>query len=218
MEKIRVLIVDDHPLVRRGVRELLETHKGWEICGEAATGVEAVEQVRRVKPNIVVMDISMPEMDGFEAIRQIRAIAPEVEILALTMHNSEPMFRGVMEAGAHGYVLKSDLDGRLIDAVGALAEHRAFFSPSVSQTILEGFFQGRERTRVGSADSRSLTPRQREVLQLLARGKSNKEVASALGISTRTAEAHRHQIMSRLNIQTLSELVLFAVRNRLIEP
>src|SRR5512146_113412 len=127
MEKIRILIADDHPVVRRGVQELLETREGWEVCGQAATGAEAVEQVQRLKPDIVIMDISMPEMNGIEAIRHMRAIAPEVEILTLTMHDSESMFRGVMEAGAHGYVLKSDLDGRLIEAVEALSEHRAFF-------------------------------------------------------------------------------------------
>lgn len=218
MEKTRILIVDDHSVVRHGVRTLLGTHEGWEVCGEAATGAEAVEQVKLLKPDIVIMDISMPEMNGFEAIRRIHTAAPEVEILTLTMHDSEPMFRGVMEAGARGYVLKSDLDVRLIDAIQALSEHRAFFSPSVSQTILEGFFQGKRRAQAGAGDLRALTPRQRQILQLLAQGKSNKEVASALGISTRTAETHRHQIMNRLKIKTLSELVLFAVRNQLVEP
>ncbi len=217
MKKIRIVVADDHSVVRRGVRALLETRKGWKVCGEAATGAEAVEQVKRLNPDIVIMDISMPEMNGLEAIRQIHAIAPEVGILTLTMHDSGPMFRGAMEAGAHGYVLKSDLDERLIEAVEAICAHRAFFSPSISQAVVGDFIQGVGRGRLRTRDPVALTPRQLQVLQLLAQGKTNKEVASTLGISTRTAETHRYQIMSRLKIQTLSELVLFAVRNHLVE-
>lgn len=218
MGKIRILVVDDHHVVRRGVRDLLETHEGWTVCGEAGTGAEAVEQAKRLKPDIVLMDISMPEMDGLEAVRQIRAFAPEIEILALTMHDSESTFREVVKAGARGYVLKADLDGRLIEAVESLSGHQAFFSPSMSEMILEEISEGKGHAHTDAGDAGALTPRQRQVVQLLSQGKSNKEVATALGISTRTAETHRHQIMTRLKIQSLSELVLFAVRNRLIEP
>jgi DNA-binding NarL/FixJ family response regulator len=217
MEATRILIADDHPVVRGGLRVLLGTREGWEVCGEAATGLEAVEQAKLLKPDVVIIDISMPEMDGFEAIGQIRALDPKTEILALTMHESEAMFRGVMQAGAHGYVLKSDLDGRLIEAVEALCDHRAYFSPAISQTILQGFFQGRASVHQAAGDPGTLTPRQRQVAQLLVQGKSNKEVATALGISTRTAETHRHQIMTRLKIHSLSELTLFALRHRLID-
>ena len=211
---IRLLIADDHPLVRRGLRSLLGTHDGWEVCGEACTGTEAVQMVKELRPEILITDISMPDMGGFDAIRQIHAFDPNIGILMLTMHDSETMLRGAMEAGAHGYVLKSDLDNRLIDAVEALCEGRAFFSPGISQTVMKNFIRG-EHT--GTQDPNVLTPRQREVLKLLARGKSNKEVASELGISTRTAETHRLQIMNRLKVRTLSEMVLFAVRNHLID-
>ena len=156
----------------------------------------------------------MPEMNGFDAIRQIHALNPNVGILMLTMHDSETMLRGAMEAGAHAYVLKSELDNRLIEAVEALCEGTAFFSPGISETVMRSFIRGDDPV---TQDPNALTPRQREVLKLLARGKSNKEVASELGISVRTAETHRHQIMNRLRVRTLSELVLFAVRNHLID-
>lgn len=213
---IRILIADDHPVVRRGVRALLETRTAWEICGEARTGAEALEQVKNLKPDILIIDISMPATGGFTAIRNIHEFDPNIGILTLTMHNSEPMFRGAMEAGAHAYVLKSDLDSRLIQAVEALCENRAFFSPGISRTVMKSFVEGNTTPHVGTQDPSILTPRQLQVLKLVAGGKSNKEVASELGISTRTAEAHRYQIMNRLQVNTLSDLVLFAVRNNLI--
>lgn len=216
MEATRILIADDHPLLRRGVRSLLETHKGWKVCGEASTGAEAVEKARLLRPDIVIIDISMPEMNGLEAIRRIRAAVPAVGILTLTVHNSEVMFRGAMEAGAQAYVPKSDADSRLIDAVETLRENRIFFSPSVSRAIMESLVH-RNETGNGAEGFKVLTRRQREVLKLLAQGKSNKEVASALGISTRTAETHRYQIMNRLHLQTFRDLVLFAARNHLID-
>lgn len=213
----RILIVDDHPVLRRGVRSLLETHEGWEVCGEACDGAEAVQQVKVLKPDIAIMDISMPGMSGFEAIRQVHEIDPNLGILTLTMHDTEPMFRGAMEAGAHAYVVKSDLDTQLTEAVQALCEKRAFFSPGISKTVLSTFTQEEQGSPSGPDGLALLTARQLEVLKLVASGKSNKEVATALGISIRTAESHRYQIMSRLRVRTLGELVLFAVRNRLIE-
>lgn len=210
----RILIADDHPVVRRGLRSLLATHDGWEVCGEAQTGAEAVQLVKQLKPDILITDISMPEMNGFEALHQLHAFDPNVGILMLTMHDSEEMLLGALEAGAHAYVLKSDLDNRLIEAVEALCEGRAFFSPSVSQSVMNSLSRG---AQPGTQDPKILTPRQRQVLKLVASGKSNKEVAVALGISTRTAETHRYQIMNRLKVSTLSELVLFAVRNHLID-
>jgi DNA-binding NarL/FixJ family response regulator len=210
----RLLIADDHPLVRRGLQALLATHDGWEVCGEAETGSETVRMVKELRPEILITDISMPEMNGFDVIRQIHAFDPHIGILMLTMHDSERMLRGAMEAGAHAYVLKSDLDNRLIEAVEALCEGRAFFSPGISRTVMKSFVQG---DQTGTQDPNVLTHRQREVLKLLALGKSNKEVANDLGISVRTAETHRRQIMDRLKVRTLSELVLFAVRNELIK-
>jgi DNA-binding NarL/FixJ family response regulator len=218
MKSIHILIADDHPVVRRGVRSLIETQPGWEVCGEARTGEETLKQVKLLKPDILVMDISMPGMRGFEGIRRIHEFDPKIGILTLTIHDTEPMFRGAMGAGAHAYVLKSDLDHRLIEALEALCEHRAYFSPGISQTVMRGFVEGDNGGHASVQDPSTLTPRQLEVLKLVARGLSNKEVASNLGISTRTVEAHRYQIMNRLHARSLSELVLFAVRNDLVSP
>lgn len=218
MKTTRILIADDHPLVRRGLRGLLESRDGWEVCGEASTGPDAVAAAQRLNPDIVIIDLSMPDVNGFESIQRIRSTNPDTHILTLTMHDAEPMFRGAMKAGAQGYVLKSDMDGRLIEAVEALCENRAFFSPSISHTIMEGLFDREGHDRNDGEDPSILTRRQQQVVRLLAEGKSNKEVASMLGISVRTAETHRRQIMIRLGIQSLSELVLFAVRNHLVQP
>ena len=216
MKAIRILIADDHPVVRRGVRTLLETRDGWSVCGEARTGEEALERVRTLKPDILIMDLSMPGMRGFEAIQKIHEFDPNVGIITLTIHDTESMFRGAMEAGAHAYVLKSDLDGRLMEAVEALCENREFFSPGITQTVLKSCVEDYYHDRQPEAqDPDVLTPRQLQVLRLVARGNSNKEVASILGISNRTVEAHRYQIMSRLHANTLSDLVIFAVRNSL---
>ncbi|HEX5411250.1 MAG TPA: response regulator transcription factor [Terriglobia bacterium] len=217
MKAIRILIADDHPVVRRGVRTLLESREGWAVCGEARTGEEALERVKALKPDILIMDISMPGMRGFEAIRKIHEFDPRIGILTLTIHDTEPMFRGAMEAGAHAYVLKSDLDNRLIEAVEALCENREFYSPAICQTILKRCVEGDSAPEPGTRDPDVLTPRQLEVLRLVARGNSNKEVANILGISNRTVEAHRYQIMSRLHASTLSDLVIFAVRNKIIQ-
>ena len=214
----RILLADDHPMVRRGVRSLLETREGWHVCGDACSGSEAIEQVKRLKPDIVIMDISMPGMRGFEAVRQVHDFDPNIGILMLTMHDSKDIFCGAIEAGAHAYVLKSDLDEKLIEAVEALCENRAFFSPNISTTAeATRLMEGEDAANGGEAGSDILTQRQLEVLKMLAMGKSNKEVASALGISTRTAETHRYQIMNRLRIRTLSELVMYAIRHHVVE-
>lgn len=215
----RILLADDHPMVRRGVRSLLETREGWEICGEACSGTEAIEKVKCLKPDIVIMDISMPGMKGFEAVRAVHAFDPHIGILMLTMHDSKDIFCGAIEAGAHAYVLKSDLDERLIEAVEALCENRAFFSPNISTTAtgVPATIEGNDAGAGGDAGADILTQRQLEVLKMLAMGKSNKEVATALGISTRTAETHRYQIMNRLRIRTLSELVMYAIRHHVVE-
>ncbi len=203
--------------MRRGLRAVLATRQGWKVCGEARAGAEAVDLVKRLKPDILVMDISMPETNGFEALRQIHAFDPNIGILMLTMHDSEPMLRDAIEARARAYILKSDPENRLIGAVEALRASRAFFSSSISEVIRRSYIKGAAGAQPGRQAPSPLTPRQREVLKLLASGKSNKEVANKLGISVRTAETHRQQIMARLKVRTMSELVLFAVRNHLIE-
>ena len=180
MKAVRILVADDHEVVRRGLASLLREQPGWEICGEAVTGREAVEKVKKLKPNVAVLDISMPELNGLDATRQILKSVPKTEVLILTMHDSEYLIREVLNAGAHGYVLKSDAGRDLVAAVEALHHHRPFFTPKVSQMVLEGYLKhDRARAAQPAGDRSRLTPREREILQLLAEGKSNKEVVYA---------------------------------------
>ncbi len=217
MRQVRILVADDHSIVRRGVRALLETHPGWKVCGEAATGAEAVKQAKRLKPDVAVVDITMPDLSGFEATRQIRAAAPQTEVLVLTMHESEQALREVLDAGALGYVLKSDLDLNLVAAIESLLRHKPFFSAGVSEMVLEGYLKRGVSPKPPGTAQTTLTPRQREVVRLLAEGKTNKEVAVALGISVKTAETHRNNIMRKLQLRSFSDLVRYAVRHKLVE-
>jgi len=217
MRQVRILVADDHSIVRRGVRVLLETHPGWKVCGEAATGAEAVAQVKRLKPDVAVVDITMPDLNGFEATRQICKAAPRTEVLILTMHESEQTLRGVLDAGARGYVLKSDLDLSLVAAIESLLRHKPFFSSRVSEMVLEGYLKGDVQPRRAATGPAPLTTRQREIVRLLAEGKTNKEVAAALGISVKTVETHRTNIMRKLQLRAFSDLVRYAVRHKLVE-
>jgi DNA-binding NarL/FixJ family response regulator len=215
-KQIRILLVDDHELVRRGLRMLLESQPGWEVCGEASDGRTAVEMSRRLLPDIVVMDLSMPELNGFEATRQILAKQPKVEVLALSMHESQQMVNEVLDAGAHGYVLKSDAGSDLVAAVEALCKHNYFFSGRLgnfakSLEKLAGSRGGRRPKPPGA-----LTAREREILQLLAEGCTNKLVASRLGISVKTVETHRARIMRKLKMCSVADVVRYAIRNGLI--
>ena len=217
MKPVRILVADDHDIVRQGLRALLEAQAGWEVCGEAATGREAVERARHEKPDVVVLDVSMPELNGLEAARQILQALPRTEILILTMHESEEMARQVLAVGVHGYVLKSDAARELVSAVEALAQHKPYFTTRVSQMVLEGYLKSEAGAELQPRFGR-LTAREREVVQLLAEGKSNKEVAVRLGISVKTAEAHRGNIMRKLNLHSVAELVHYAVRNQIVQP
>jgi DNA-binding NarL/FixJ family response regulator len=212
---IRILLADDHVLMRRGIRELLETQAGWEIVGEAGTGRHAVELAGKLKPDVAVLDLTMPELNGLEATRQIKKAAPRTEILIFTMHDNEKLIRDVLAAGALGYVLKSDAARHLVNAVEAVAQHQPFFSAKVSEAVLDGYLHP-EKAAPGAAEP--LTPREREIVQLLSEGKSNKEVADALGISTKTIETHRATIMRKLELKSFAELVRYAVRNNIIAP
>ena len=213
MSEVRIMIADDHAIVRRGLRSLLESQPGWEICAEASNGREAVEKAHQFKPDVAIIDIGMPELNGLDATRQIVATLPRTEVLILTMHQSEEVAREVLRAGARAYVLKSDADVHLIAAVDALLHHKPF----LTSTVTDVFF-GDYMNSWGAEDlqgDRRVTARERQIIQLLAEGKSNKEVAVALGISVRTAEAHRANINHKLGFASLSDLVRYAIRNRI---
>jgi DNA-binding NarL/FixJ family response regulator len=212
MTALRILIADDHSVVRAGLRSLLESHPGWEVCAEAADGREAADKAAKHKPHVAVLDIGMPLLNGVDATRRIRKTSPDTEVLILTMHESEDLVQQVIEAGARGYILKDDADRILIAAIDALRLHKPYFSTRVSPANDPANFPEPPR----SSRSR-LTPREREILQLLAEGKSNKEIAALLGISVNTAEAHRANIMLKLDFHSITELVVYAVRNKLIQ-
>lgn len=218
MKPLRILIADDHDLIRRGIKSLLQTHDGWEVCGEAQTGREAVSLAEELKPDVVVLDISMPDLNGMEAAKRIRKSSSSVEILMLSMHFSDQLIREIVEAGVRGYIVKSDSDRDLIVAVETLAKHKPFFTPRATEVILSKFNNsGGTRVEVPETVQDRLTSREREIVQLLAEGKSSKDVANALNISVKTAETHRANIMRKLQLHTVSELVRYAVRNQIIE-
>jgi DNA-binding NarL/FixJ family response regulator len=216
MTPLRIVVVDDHAVVRRGVRALLESQPGWEVAAEATTGREAVEVVRRLQPDIVIMDLSLPELNGLDATRQILKESPRTEVLVLTMHHSEELARNVLQAGARGYVLKSDADESLIAAVESLRVHRPFLTSTVTEFVLDDYLRRTEAVN-GGLPHAVVTKREREIIQLLAEGRSNKEVASALGVSVKTVEAHRANLMRKLHLRTISDLVRYAVRNNIVQ-
>jgi DNA-binding NarL/FixJ family response regulator len=217
MEALRLLIADDHEVVRKGLRSLLESQPGWQVTAEASDGREAVEKAKETKPDVTVLDIGMPALNGLEAARQMIKNDARAKILILTMHESDPLIREVLDAGARGYVLKSDAGRDLVTAVNAVRSNKTFFTAKVAQIVLDGYLDKKpKKLEPDSAHSR-LTPRQREIVQLLAEGKSSKEVAVALGLSVKTAETHRANIMRRLDCHSVSELVRYAVRNNIIE-
>jgi DNA-binding NarL/FixJ family response regulator len=210
----RVLVADDHEVVRRGLCTMLDSHPGWEICGEAANGREAVELALQHHPHVVVMDINMPELNGLEATRQICKALPGVRVVILTAHDSEQLVREMLASGARGYVLKADAGDDLIAAVEAVVAGRLFFTSSVSDFVMRSLAKDG-----GPAEApERLSPREREVVQLIAEGKSNKEVATKLDISVKTVETHRKHIMSKLELHSVSDLVRYAIQNRMIEP
>jgi DNA-binding NarL/FixJ family response regulator len=217
MKTLRVLIADDHEIVRHGVRKMLETQVDVEVCGESANGREAVAEAARLKPHLVVMDIAMPEMNGLEATRQILKDNPAVEVLILTMHESEELVRNVLAAGARGYVLKSDVTDSLISAVRALARHQVFISSKVAEVVLQGYLSHRAEPGAQAGLPVEISPREREIVQLVAEGRSNKDVAEVLHISVKTVETHRSHIMSKLDLHSVSDLVRYAIRNHIIE-
>lgn len=216
MRDVRIVIADDHEIVRKGIAAQISQRPNWEVIAEATNGRDAVTVALRMKPDLIVLDLSMPELNGLAAASQILAAWPEARILMLTVHESEQLVREVLAAGARGYVLKSDAGRILMAALDALLEGGTFFTPKVGKMVLDGYL----RNPAGSEEpgAGALSPREREIVQLLAEGKSNKEVATALGISVKTAETHRSNIMRKGGFGSLADLVRYAIRNRIIEP
>lgn len=217
---LRILIADDHEVARRGVRALLESHAGWEVCAEAADGRDAVELALTNKPDVVLLDIGMPNLNGLEAARQISAALPDAGILILTMHDTDNMVREVLRAGARGFLLKSDAGRDLVAAVEAVGLQRTFFTPRVSQMVLDGYLD-RDRRHNSTVPLEFpgdlLTSREREVIQLLAEGRTSKEVAVTLNLSVKTAETHRTNLMRKLNLHSVADLTRYAVRNGIVQ-
>jgi DNA-binding NarL/FixJ family response regulator len=217
MPELKLLLADDHEIVRQGLRSMLEAQRDCVVVGEAGDGRQAVAMTKELNPDIVILDIGMPSLNGLEATRQILKMRPQTKVLILTMHESDSVIREVLDAGARGYILKTDAGRDLVSAVESLRRNKTFFTSRVSQMILDGFLKGDTRPRDPESDGIRLTPRQREIVQLLAEGKSSKEVAVALDLSVKTAETHRANIMRKLDCHSVSEVVRYAIRNKIIE-
>ncbi len=214
MEKLRILLADDHEVVRQGVRILIEKEAGWEVCGEAANGRTAVALAEKLKPDVVVLDIGMPELNGLDAARQIKRALPKTEVLIFTAEESDQLIHDVFAAGARSYILKSDIGGHLVAAIRALGEHKHYFTNRISEVVFARYLDG--ASGAGKDKTEGLTPREREIVQLLCEGKSNKEVAALLGISIKTVETHRAATMRKLRLDSFADLVRYAIRNKII--
>jgi DNA-binding NarL/FixJ family response regulator len=214
-KRLRILIADDHAVVRKGVRVLLEHEPGWQVCGTAANGRQALEQAQKLKPDVVVLDLTMPEINGIDLVRRIKRDMPKSEVLVFSAHESADVVAQVFEAGVKSYITKGDPSRDLISAVRSLGEHKPFFTSHISE-ILFARYVGKQRAN-GHCPHSELSARGRQIVQLLSRGKSSKEAAEILGISTRTLETHRAAIMRQLGLDSLAHLVRYAIRNNLIE-
>ena len=217
-KRLRILVADDHELVRRGIRGLLCARRGWTVIAEAVNGREAVEKANKLKPDVVILDVSMPDLDGLQATRRIREVVPTTKVVVLTMHDSDQMVRRVLHAGALGYVLKSDLATQLVKAVKYVSVGKQFLTPRISDMVLKGFLNiGNQVDKTGHSRARP-TLREIEVIRLLAEGKANKEIAVELGIAIRTVETHRAKIMLKLGLHSLTELIHYAIRHKIFTP
>jgi DNA-binding NarL/FixJ family response regulator len=215
MRNVRILLADDHNILRQGLRLLLEREPGFEVIGEAADGREAVERAEATKPDVAVLDIAMPNMSGIEAAQRISTLLPHAGIIILSMHSDEGYVLRVLKAGAKGYLLKDSAENDLIEAIKAVSKGKAFFSPEISKILAEDYV--REAKKRGAEDSYELlTSREREILHLLAEGKSNKDIATLLNLSLYTVETHRRNLQDKLNLHSIAELILYAVRKGII--
>ncbi len=213
MPNLRILIADDHEIVRQGLRSLVESHIGWEVCGEAVDGWDSVHKTRELKPDVVALDIGMPNLNGLDAAREILNENPRAKILFLTIYDTEQAVKTAIQVGAKGLILKSDAAREMVTAVEAIQKNLTYFSSQTSLAVLRPDLRGHRR----SAEKETLTKREKQVVQMLAEGKSTKEVASLLDLSVKTAETHRSNIMSKLGLHSVSELVLYAVRNNMVQ-
>lgn len=211
----RILVADDHDLVRKGIKVVLNSNAEWQVCGEAANGRDAVALALTVRPDIIVMDIHMPELNGLDATKEILGHMPATQVLILSAFESENLVRRMLSSGARGYVLKTDISDDLIKAVEALADGRLYFTSSLSERVLNESRRG-AGLEFHDPEHEPLTKREREVLQLLSEGRTNKEIANALGIAVRTVETHRAKLMTKLNAHSLSDLVRYAIQNELV--
>ncbi len=212
--KLRVLLADDHEIVRHGARALIERQPEWEVCGEAGDGRTAVALAEKLHPHIAVLDLGMPELNGLEATRQIRRLLPACEVLVFTGEEDDKIIHDVFAAGARSYILKNDISAHLIAAIKALSQHKHYFTTKTSEVVFARYLDG---TAAGDGPGRELTPREREIVQLLAEGQRNKEVASSLGISVKTVETHRAAIMGKLGFDSFADLVRYAIREKIIQ-
>jgi DNA-binding NarL/FixJ family response regulator len=211
---VRILVAENHDVVRHGIRELLSARPEWEVVGEARTGRQALELARRTRPDVAVVDLSLPELAGVEVIRQLRAELPSTELCVFTMHEDEVFVGDAIAAGARAYVLKSESGTRLVEAVDALARHEPFFSPRVANLVMAALV----RARGGGVPAEPLTHRERDVAQLLVEGLGSRAVANRLGITAKTVDTHRAAIMRKLGMSSMADLVRYAIRQRIVEP
>lgn len=216
MKKLRILIADDHEVIRTGARALIEAKTNWEVCGEATNGRQAVELTAKMQPDVAVLDISMPELNGLEATRQIKKLVPETEVLILTGSTTEQLVHDVFESGARSYIYKTDAGTQLTEAIETVSRHKPFFTSKVSEILFDRFMRP-DKSPKQAHPGEALTAREREIVQLLAEGKSNKELADYFSISVKTVETHRAAIMRKLRLDSVTHLVRYAIRNGFIE-
>ena len=216
MKKLRILLADDHALMRRGAREVLQSRRGWKVVGEAVNGTQAVAKAKKLRSDVVIVDIGMPEQDGLQVTRQIREALPGSRVLVLTMHESDHMVQSALEAGAHGCILKSDVSDLLIKAVKDVIEGKRSLTPRVSEIVVEGFLKAKTHPQQAKGKEIRPTDREIEIIRYLAEGKANKEIAAELEIAVSTVETHRARIMHKLGLHSLAELIYYAMRHGIV--